>query len=70
MIYRCFTEKKKGFDIEAKALLNELKDFVKVSGLDDLRILIRYDIEYISKSVYDCNLDITTITHSQLFLYQ
>ena len=52
-IYRCYTEKKRDFDIEAKLLLHELNDFVKISGLESLRIFNRYDIEGIDNATYE-----------------
>ena len=44
-IKRIFVEKKKGCDIEAKQLLEDVKENLGVSALEDLRILVRYDVE-------------------------
>jgi len=52
-VYRCYSEKKAGFDIEAKSTLRELRDYLGVRRLESLRILYRYDIEGISGEMYD-----------------
>ncbi|HBN27518.1 MAG TPA: phosphoribosylformylglycinamidine synthase, partial [Clostridiaceae bacterium] len=46
-VRRIFVEKKPGFDVEAKKLLKELKEGLKIQNIDDLRILNRYDVENI-----------------------
>ena len=49
MVYRVFVEKKKSEALEAKSLLNEIKEFLEINSLQDLRILNRYDAENIEK---------------------
>ena len=44
-VFRCYTEKKEGFDVEAKALLKDLTGTLGVTGLTGLRLLNRYDAE-------------------------
>ncbi|MFP4016693.1 MAG: phosphoribosylformylglycinamidine synthase [Halanaerobiales bacterium] len=51
-IKRIFVEKKEGFDTEADFLYKELKDFLGIENLDELRIVHRYDIEGISDEEY------------------
>ena len=51
-VFRCYTEKREGFDMEAKALLRSLREFLRIQGLESMRILSRYDVEGISQSVY------------------
>ena len=51
-VFRCYTEKRDGFDVEAKALLKELTGVLGVSGLTGLRILNRYDAEGIDEETY------------------
>ena len=51
MIRRIYVEKKKGFDVQAQKLANELKETLKVKFLD-LHTLIRYDTEGIDKEDY------------------
>ncbi|MEX1308210.1 MAG: AIR synthase-related protein, partial [Eubacteriales bacterium] len=44
-VKRIFVKKKKGFDIAAKNLLHDLKETLNISSLEDLSVLIRYDVE-------------------------
>ncbi|MDR1136293.1 MAG: phosphoribosylformylglycinamidine synthase [Clostridiales Family XIII bacterium] len=46
-VKRIYVEKKRGFDVEARALLRELTDNLHLSGISAVRILNRYDIENI-----------------------
>lgn len=47
MVYRLFTEKKKGFDIAAKKLGEDIKSVLGI-GLEELRVLLRYDVQGMS----------------------
>lgn len=47
-VIRIFVEKKKGFDVEARKLADDLKSTLTLTGLEGLRIINRYDIEGIS----------------------
>ncbi|NLD50140.1 MAG: hypothetical protein GX660_23630, partial [Clostridiaceae bacterium] len=53
MVRRVFVEKKRGFDVEAQSLYRDLKDNLGVSGLINLRIINRYDIEGITDEEYE-----------------
>jgi phosphoribosylformylglycinamidine synthase len=44
MIYRLFTEKKEGFNVASKKLKNDIKTVLGIN-VEDLRILLRYDIQ-------------------------
>jgi len=48
VIRRIYVEKKAGYDIEAKAMLLDLRDNLAVKGLRGLRLLNRYDVSGIS----------------------
>ncbi len=52
MVRRIFVEKKEGFNIEAKEILNDLRENLKLNNLKDLKILNRYDVENISEDVF------------------
>ena len=41
MVYRIYTEKKTGFNNEAKALMNDFKTLLKIGGIEKVR-LIKY----------------------------
>ncbi|HQO12883.1 MAG TPA: hypothetical protein PK741_07365, partial [Petrotogaceae bacterium] len=43
-IYRVYVERKKGFDLQANGVLNDLKNYLGITSLKTLRILNRYDI--------------------------
>jgi phosphoribosylformylglycinamidine synthase len=49
MNHRIYVEKKDGFDVEAKGLLNELKEGFKLEKLQKVRILNSYDVFGINK---------------------
>lgn len=51
-VFRVYVEKRKGFDVEVKRMKNELKEFLHIENVKDLRILNRYDIEYVSEEAY------------------
>ena len=51
-VFRVYVEKKEGFNVEAKRMESELKDFLHIETVTNVRILNRYDIEHISKEAY------------------
>ncbi len=51
-VRRIYVEKKPGYDIEAKALYNDLVESLGIKGLDTLRVINRYDISGISDEEY------------------
>ncbi len=53
MVFRCFVEKKPGFDVEAGHLLGELKGPLGVESLTGVRVIRRYDVEGVEQKVYD-----------------
>ena len=52
-VKRLLVEKREGFNLEAKALIKDLKDSLHIDCIDDLRLLNRYDIEGLSDEVCD-----------------
>ncbi len=52
-VFRVYVEKKKGFDIEAQRMKNELKQFLNIKSVKNVRILNRYDVEHVTKEVYE-----------------
>jgi phosphoribosylformylglycinamidine synthase len=52
MVRRIYVQKKEGFDIEAKGVLEDLKEGLKLNGLTNVVILNRYDVEGLSDEVY------------------
>ena len=52
MVYRIYVEKKAGFDNEAKSLLQEARELLGVKGIENIRILNRYDAEDIDEELF------------------
>ena len=52
MVYRVYVEKKPGQTHEASGLLKEIKDFLQIESLTDVRVLNRYDAENIEESLF------------------
>ncbi|MBD5560691.1 MAG: phosphoribosylformylglycinamidine synthase [Clostridia bacterium] len=53
MVFRAYTEKKPGLSPEAERLKRELREFLGLRALEQVRILNRYDLEGIDEPVYD-----------------
>lgn len=53
MVRRIYVEKRKGFDIEAQKLYEDLKETLSLKGLQSIRVINRYDIEGIDDDTYD-----------------
>ena len=51
-VFRCYVEKRPGFDVEAEKTLRELRDQLGVAGLTGLRLFNRYDVEGVDEAVY------------------
>lgn len=52
MVKRILVEKKKGFDIEAQGLFEDIKQNLYLGGLTNVRVLNRYDVEGIDENTY------------------
>ncbi len=53
MVFRVYVEKKPGFDVEARQLLAELQDILGIPALTNLRLINRYDVEGISRELFE-----------------
>lgn len=53
MVKRIFVQKRKGYDVEAKGILSDLRESLQMSNLEDVIILNRYDVEDISDKVFE-----------------
>jgi phosphoribosylformylglycinamidine synthase len=53
MVYRIYVEKKEELAYEAKALLSDIRNFLNITSVDELRILNRYDVEGISEEIFE-----------------
>ncbi|MCI9595939.1 MAG: phosphoribosylformylglycinamidine synthase [Firmicutes bacterium] len=52
MVRRIYVEKKKGFDVEAQGLLEDIQQNLHAEGLTGIRVLNRYDVDGIDDSTY------------------
>ena len=52
-VLRCYSEKRPGFDVEARQLLRDLSSLLGVSALTGVRYLCRYDVEGIDGDAYE-----------------
>ncbi len=53
MVYRIYVEKKKGLANEAKSLLGDIKAFLGIEGIEDVRVVNCYDAENIDAELFD-----------------
>ncbi len=53
MVYRIYVEKKKGFDHEAASITKEARELLELSDVESIRVINRYDVEGIDKSLFD-----------------
>ncbi len=53
MVYRVFVEKKPELAQEARNLKEDINSLLRIEGLEKLRILNRYDVENISRELFD-----------------
>ena len=53
IVKRIYVEKKTPYAVRAKELVTELRSYLGVKNLDNVRVLIRYDIENISEQIYN-----------------
>lgn len=53
MVYRVYTEKKGGLAAEAEKLSAEFRTFLDITGLRNVRILNRYDVENIAPELFE-----------------
>ncbi|MDE7211515.1 MAG: phosphoribosylformylglycinamidine synthase, partial [Lachnospiraceae bacterium] len=51
-VKRIYVEKKSAYAVRAKELKGELRSYLGLKGLQEVRVLIRYDIENISEETY------------------
>ena len=53
MVRRIYVQKKPGFDVEAKGILEDLKENLQIKGLEQVVILNRYDVSGVDKESYN-----------------
>lgn len=53
MVKRIYVEKKKIYAVKARELKEDLVSYLGLKGLEDVRVLIRYDVENLSEAVFE-----------------
>ena len=53
MVYRVYVEKRPGMSPEAENLLSDLRGFLGISPLTGVRVLNRYDVEGLSREIFE-----------------
>ncbi len=51
-VYRCYSEKRPGFDVEAHGLFDSLHNLLEIEALTGVRYLCRYDVEGVDEAIY------------------
>ena len=51
-VKRVYVEKKPGFGVQAGSLKSEIKSYLGIKNVADVRVLIRYDVENISEETF------------------
>ena len=56
-VRRVYVEKKSDFAVQAKDLKHEIRSYLGIKDVEDVRVLIRYDVENLSDEVFEkaCN---------------
>ncbi len=52
-VRRIYVEKKAGYAVKAQELKEDLIGYLNMSGIEDVRMFIRYDVENISDEVFE-----------------
>ncbi|MCC8129450.1 MAG: phosphoribosylformylglycinamidine synthase [Clostridiales bacterium] len=52
-VYRCYAEKRPGFDVKASQVFRELREQLGIGDLTGLRMLYRYDVDRIDRAVFE-----------------
>jgi phosphoribosylformylglycinamidine synthase len=53
MVYRVYVEKRPELAHEAETTKNDIRDFLGITALTDLRLLNRYDVENLDRAMFD-----------------
>lgn len=52
-VFRVYVQKREGFDVQVNRIKKELKEFLHIDTISNITIYNRYDIEHITKEVYE-----------------
>ena len=68
MVRRIYVQKKPGFDVEAKGILEDLRENLQIKELQDIVILNRYDVANVDDDTYEKAKD-TVFSEPQVDVY-
>ena len=51
-VKRVYVEKKTPYAVKAKELTEDIKGYLEIAGLENVRVLVRYDVENLSEETY------------------
>ncbi len=51
-VNRVYVEKKAPYAVKAKELTEDIKGYLEIEGLEEVRVLVRYDIENLTEATY------------------
>ena len=52
-VRRVYVEKKREYAVKARELEEEIRGYLGITGVSEVRVLIRYDVENISQEVFE-----------------
>ena len=53
MVKRIYVKKKEGFNVEAKELLTDIKENLRITSLENIIILNRYDVTNVTEETFE-----------------
>ena len=53
MVKRIYVEKKEIYAVKAEELKGDLRGYLNLTGLENVRVLIRYDVENLDDEVFE-----------------
>ena len=65
-VKRVYVEKKQPYAVTAKELTEDIKGYLEIDGLKEVRVLVRYDVENLS---YYKEMDMYVVKHNFEFLF-
>ena len=65
-VKRVYVEKKQPYAVTAKELTEDIKGYLEIDGLKEVRVLVRYDVENLS---YYKEMNMYVVKHNFEFLF-
>lgn len=52
-VKRIYVEKKEPFAVKARELKEEIRSYLNIAGVENVRVFIRYDVENLSEDIFE-----------------